>query len=144
MPVAWKEPTAEQVVALMNQLVVNRANDNSQIPQILSLRVVELRGLIGRKQTLSNNENEVPPEGLRHTLVLTIFDLINGTPNFQFVIRGPDGSESGMGYSIRQAQKWWNNVADGEPVSYPTNPQTEYPELVRSGSDDDEVDTTAA
>jgi hypothetical protein len=127
----------------MSSVVVNRANNNDQVQKLLNLRVIEVRGLIGRLHTLSDNENEVPPEGLRHVLILVILDLLSGTPNFQFLIRGPDGAESGFGFSIRQAQKWIKDVTEGMSVTYPVNPKSDYPELVRYGGDD-LVDTDSA
>ena len=50
------------------------------------------RAVAGKANTLSDNATEVPPEALQHALVLAVLHLLNGTPNFQFLMRGPDGS----------------------------------------------------
>lgn len=143
MIAAWKEPQVEDVTTYMRQVVVDRTDDNDRVQKVLTATVVHVRGVVGRTNTLSDKNTEVPPEGLRHCLILAVFDLLNGTPNFQFLIRGPDGGETGFGLSIRMANTWLNDVKRGLSVTYPTNPQDNYPELIRYGGDDN-VDHTAA
>lgn len=145
MAAAWKEPQVEEAKAYMSGVVVDRAAANDDaLSKALTAEVLRFRGEIGRWNTLSDNELEVPPEALKHVLVLSVCALLSGTPNFQFVMKGPEGAESGFSYQVRQAERWLQAVADGRSVTYPTNPATTYPELVRHGSDDSEVDTTAA
>lgn len=142
---AWKEPTAEDVTKLMSAVVTSRADvDGSKIQGILMLAVQRVRAAAGRHSVVSDNANEVPPEGLQHTLILAIHLLLSGTPNFQFLIRGPDGSESGFGYSVKQAERWIDRISDGMSVTYPSNPNTNsHIAIVRSGGEE-EVDTEAA
>ena len=139
----WTEPQAEDVNAFMSSVVVNRANENDKVARLLSITVRRVRGVVGRTNTLSDNEAEVPPEGLQHCLVLAAFALLTGTPNFGFVMKGADGSESGFTFLVKQAEKWLEDVRNGMSVTYPTNPATSGPELVRYGGEDT-VDTTAA
>lgn len=135
----------EDVKTFMASVVVDRANeDATKVQRILSVVVLRIRGVVGRTNTLSDNPAEVPPEGLQHAIVLTVFMLLTSTPNFGFLIRGADGAETGFGFAVRKAEEWLAAVQRGLSVTYPTNPASTYPELVRSGSDDTEVDTTAA
>ena len=130
----------------MAAVITSRADvDGSKVQGILLLVVQRVRASVGRHSVVSDNENEVPPEGLQHTLILAIHLLLSGTPNFQFLIRGPDGSESGFGYSVKQAERWLERVENGRSVTYPSNPQAEANQvsLIRYGSDD-QVDTSAA
>ncbi len=141
---SWREPTAENVTTYMASVVVNRANDNDKVANLLSIVVQRIRGVVGRVNTLSDTETEVPPEGLQHAIVLTVFNLLVGTPNFGFLIRGADGAETGFGYNVRMAEKWLDDVKMGMSVTYPSNPSEDAPNLVRYGSEDTEVDTNAA
>lgn len=133
----------------MSTLVVDRANthdNNDRVAKILSVTVRRFRGTIGRTNTVSDNEGEVPPEALQHVLVLCVCSLLSGTPSFSFLMRGPDGSESGFGYQVKQAERWLKDVDEGKSVTYPENPgpsATSDPNLIRYGSDT-VVDTTAA
>lgn len=140
----WKEPAAEDVKTLMDSVVIDRANSEDKVQRILGLVIQRVRGVVGIANTLSDNEAEVPPEGLQHTLVLTVFLLLSGTANFGFLIKGGDGSETGFGYSVRVAEKWLEAVQNGLPVTIPSNPSAAGgPGLVRWGSDD-LVDHTSA
>ena len=144
----WSEPEAEQVRAFMSTVVVDRANTNDgddKINRILPIVVKRVRGVIGRCSTLSDSESQVPPEGLHHTIVLAVAALLNATPNFGLIMKGPDGAESGFAYQVRQAERWLEKIERGMAVTYPTNPMAEAQRssLVRWGSDD-QVDTTAA
>lgn len=143
MTAAWKEPQVEDVYTFQSSVVVDRANESDKVQRILSVVVQRFRATVGRTNTLSDNDAEVPPEALQHVLVLTVFNLINATPNFGFLMRGADGAETGFGYNVRIAEDWLKSVSRGMSVTYPVNPQSTYPELVRSGSDD-LVDTEAA
>jgi hypothetical protein len=144
MTAAWVQPQAEDVKAYMATVVVDRATDNDNVQKILAVVIKRVRGIVGRCNTVSEDDTEVPPEALEHVIYLTLSALLTGTPNFSFLMRGPDGSESGFGYRVKQAERWLTEVQNGLSVTYPTNPADTYPELVRSGSDNDEVDTTAA
>ncbi len=139
----WVEPQVEQVNTFMAGVVIDRANEDDKVQKILSVVVQRIRGVVGRANTLSDSATEVPPEALQHSLVLTVFNLLNATPNFGFLLKGPDGSESGFGYNVRMAEKWLGEVDRGKSVTYPTNPSDDAPELVRWGSDT-QVNTTAA
>ena len=139
----WKEPAAEDVKKFMSSVVIDRADTaGEQVAGLLGIVVQRVRGAVGRINTLSDNDNEVPPEGLQHTLVLTVFQLLCATPNFGFLMKGTDGSETGFGYSVRVAEKWLDQVQRGMSVTYPINPRIEEPN-VRWGSET-EVDTTSA
>lgn len=143
MPIAWKSPTAEDVTTFMSSAVTVRVDSSGvQTQKILDVVVQRIRGACSRANTLSINESEVPPEGLQHALVLAIAILVGSNPNFQFVIKGPEGVESGFGLMVRKAEEWVKRMQDGGSCSYPTEPAPTYPQLVRSGSDD-EVATTA-
>lgn len=127
----------------MSSVVVDRSvAEGGDVNKILSIVVQRMRSVIGRANTLSDNPAEVPPEGLQHCLILAVVHLLNGTPNFGFLLKGPDGSESGLGYYVRQAEKWLDKVERGMAVTYPTNPSTAA-NVVRYGGED-LVDTTAA
>ena len=144
----WSEPQVEEVKAFMSTVVVDRTSTNDgddKILKILPVVIKRVRGVIGRCSTLSDSEAQVPPEGLQHTLVLAVAALLNATPNFGLIMKGPDGAESGFAYQVRQAERWLEKLERGMSVTYPTNPiaSEKRSELVRWGSDD-QVDTTSA
>lgn len=144
MAVKWEEPQIEDLKTVMSGVVVDFVNTDDRIQKSLTLTVKRVRGVVGRTNTLSDSPTEVPPEGLSHTLVLAVHAVLIGTPNFQFLIRGADGAETGFGYSVRQAEKWLTDVQRGMSVSYPVNPSSDGgPSLVRWGSDT-QVDHTAS
>ena len=124
-------------------VVTARTNESDKVQKTLSVVVQRFRGVIGRTNTLSDNPAEVPPEGLQHALVLTVYSLLSTTANFGFVLRTENGGETGFSLMVQKAEQWLNDVKMGLSVTYPTNPQTTYPELIRYGGDD-VVDTTAA
>lgn len=140
---AWKEPAVEDVKTFMSGVVVDRVNDASQTAKIIPVVVARIRGIVGRANMVSDNPNEVPPEALGHALILVLLTLLTGAPNFQFLMKGPDGSETGFGYNVRMAEKWLTDVKEGMSVTYPVNPVMETPNLVRYGGETF-VDTTAA
>jgi len=142
----WIAPTADDVANYMSSVVTARAAQTAdQIGNILAAVVQRVRGTIeaAGMTPLSSGSGEVPPEAVQHTLVLTTVTLLNATPNFGFLMKGADGSQSGFSYSVQQAEHWIDAVAAGRRVSYPKDINEDTPrELVRYGSESLEADMT--
>ena len=145
MIAAWKEPSVEGVKTFMSSVVVDRVNENDKVAAAINVVVLRIRGACGRANTVSDNENEVPPEGLQHALVLATTILLAGSPNFGFMLKGPDGAESGFGYMVRAAEKWVIDVQNGMAVTRPVNAggATAASDVIRYGGEDI-IDTTSA
>ena len=140
MPYNWIEPRVSDVSAFMRSIVIDRASEQSeeQVQFLLTTVVQRVRGTIAAAGVVpvSAGEGEVPPEGVQHTIVLTVHNLLNAAPNFAFLMRGADGSETGLGYAVRRAEAWLQKISEGTAVTYPTNVSgTSGSGLVRWGSD---------
>lgn len=133
----WREPSADDAAAFMATVVLTRAEgtDDSKLENILTIVTQRVRGTIGAAgiTPLSANANEVPPEGLQHTLILAIFALVSATPGFQFITKDEFDKQ------VERAEKWLEAVANHRPVTYPDTVSAATAALgglVRWGSED--------
>ena len=112
----WPEPTAEDVNTFMSTVVTTRADsDSTRTPKVLTVMILQVRGAISAAGTspLSANEQGVPPEGLKHVLVLCVAALLTSAPNLEFLLAGE------FGKMLEEAREWLKRVSDGAKVSQP-------------------------
>jgi len=124
----WQIPTAADVQTLMHSGVIAAGNEkddqtsNERLPGLLGLVVARVRGAIdaGGKVALSATEGSVPPEGMFHTIVLTVNALSASTPDLARFALGDAFQKL-----VQGAEDWLKAVQEGKMmVSEPGDPVT--------------------
>lgn len=148
----WQEPTAEDVKKFFASVVVDRASVYSavedQVSKVLAAVVLRIRGTVraAGQAPLDKNTQRVPPEAYTHALVLTVFALLSGTPNFQFLMQNAQGQATGFGYAVERAEEWLKFVLEGGAVTHPEDEDLAEDDAafstIRGGSDSQFFDMT--
>lgn len=125
-------------------VVKDRCADGTdgKLENLIGLEVARVRGTISAAGVtpLSQGTQEVPPEAVKHVLVLAVFTLVTSMPTLQFVTKDE------FDKNVQRAEDWIEAVANGRAVTYPDEPSdktVDQRELIRGGSED-LIDTTAA
>lgn len=86
--------------------------------------VAEVRGAIEAcgRYPVSLTAGSVPPEGVRHTLVMAAYTLCLPVPSLLAVLMNEGGAFSPMGKLYAEAVKWVDGLRTGGSFTLPTNP----------------------
>jgi len=140
MPADWQTLEPDDVLQYIDATVAGAANvamptGSVRLKGILDDQVQLMRGACrtSGRQPLSIQPNSIPPEAVKHTLVLTALALSASVPNLAAFFGAEDEGKP-FRQLVSKAESWLEKArTDGTNFSPPTDPDPDFVLSLRTG-----------